>query len=1030
MKKSPASPFSLFLPRTVIGFVLLGLLAATPILHAKSPQSLLSATWLPGPGNAEGSQLAVNWRGVEDARLEVSLERPGQHATVLLAGQALNSGANLFPLTLAPDANGALQLSARDAAGTVLATWAGDLAQLRGASAFAWESRFVGPGLDNNVLVTTVWDDGSGPAVYAGGLFLSAGGNLVNRIARWNGSEWSPLGGPSDAGMNAQVLSLTVYDGALIAGGVFTEAGGVNANHIARWDGTAWSPLGEGTDGIVGTVQALTVYNGELIAGGGFTEAGGVTVNGIARWNGSQWSPLGIGVESGTVFSLAVFQGDLIVGGNFNVVGGLSVNHIASWDGSTWSPLGMGVTGGGGGFPTVYALTLYNDALIAAGSFLQAGGAPASLIARWDGKSWSALGSGMSGGSTLTVYALSVINGSLFAGGGFNQAGGQTANNIARWDGAAWSSLSGPSGIGTNNQVRALAGLKGVLIAGGVFTTAGGRGVNRVASWDGAAWAPLATAADAGMNGQVLALAVYEGALFAGGSFTLAGDLTVNHVARWDGSNWSALAGPTAIGISGGLAVVNAFGVFDGALIVGGSFTQAGGQVVNNIARWDGSTWSPLAGPSGIGMNDRIWALTLYGKQLIAAGAFTQAGGVIVNRIARWDGAAWSPLTGASGTGMDNTVYTLGVFKDGLIAGGMFLQAGGITVNRIARWDGTEWSGLTGASGTGVVDNRVQALAIYNGALIVGGGFTQAGGVTANWIAQWDGSEWSAFGTGLDTGCCAPWVRSLVVYDGSLFAGGVFENAGGVAVSHIARWDGTNWSPLSGSSGTGTSGGASGGAGDGSVAALVTFDADGPGPIPEKLVAGGNFSLTGGVPNWGIGLYGPAEQPFALTSAVSRAGGFDIDLPLTGAPGIECRNGRASHDYTIVFTFANPLTAVDSVSPGCGTVGSSMIDSADPHRFIVNLTGVGCDTQYITTTLSGVHDNLGNTLASVPVPWGLLVGDTNGDRVVNVGDTAGTTSHSGETVDASNFRFDVNEDGAINVGDAVIVRSKSGNALP
>jgi hypothetical protein len=64
------------------------------------------------------------------------------------------------------------------------------------------------------------------------------------------------------------------------------------------------------------------------------------------------------------------------------------------------------------------------------------------------------------------------------------------------------------------------------------------------------------------------------------------------------------------------------------------------------------------------------------------------------------------------------------------------------------------------------------------------------------------------------------------------------------------------------------------------------------------------------------------------------------------------------------------------------------------------------------------------------VKIGYLVGDTNRDGVVNVGNTVQVRNHAGETVGSSNFQYDLNLDGAINVGDTVIVRSLSGTALP
>lgn len=66
--------------------------------------------------------------------------------------------------------------------------------------------------LVGHVHALTVYDDGSGPALYAGGWFTTAGGVTTNRIAKWNGTSWSALSGPSGNGMNRQIFALAVYD--------------------------------------------------------------------------------------------------------------------------------------------------------------------------------------------------------------------------------------------------------------------------------------------------------------------------------------------------------------------------------------------------------------------------------------------------------------------------------------------------------------------------------------------------------------------------------------------------------------------------------------------------------------------------------------------------------------------------------------------------------------------------------------------------------------------------------------------------
>ena len=132
-------------------------------------------------------------------------------------------------------------------------------------------------------------------------------------------------------------------------------------------------------------------------------------------------------------------------------------------------------------------------------------------------------------------------------------------------------------------------------------------------------------------------------------------------------------------------------------------------MAVNRVARWDGSAWSALSGPSGTGVDSSVIALAVFddgtGPALYAGGWFSTAGGVTVNRVARWDGSAWSALSGPSGTGVDGSVSALAVFDDGcgpaLYAGGYFDTAGGVTVNHVARWDGSAWSALSGPRGRG-----------------------------------------------------------------------------------------------------------------------------------------------------------------------------------------------------------------------------------------------------------------------------------------------------------------------------------------
>jgi hypothetical protein len=175
-----------------------------------------------------------------------------------------------------------------------------------------------------------------------------------------------------------------------------------------------------------------------------------------------------------------------------------------------------------------------------------------------------------------------------------------------------------------------------------------------------------------------------------------------------------------------------------------------------------------------------------------------------------------------------------------------------------------------------------------------------------------------------------------------------------------------------------------------------------------------------------ISYNGPPMVQSAFSQKVhGGAGTFDIPLPLTGNVGIECRSGGATNDYQMIINFASSVTVGSaSVTSGTGMVSSFSVSGS---QVTVNLTGV-TDAQIITVMLFNVSD--GTHMGNVPVSMGVLVGDVNGNAVVNASDVSLTKSQVGQPVSGSNFREDVNANGLINSVDVALVKSKVGTALP
>ena len=170
----------------------------------------------------------------------------------------------------------------------------------------------------------------------------------------------------------------------------------------------------------------------------------------------------------------------------------------------------------------------------------------------------------------------------------------------------------------------------------------------------------------------------------------------------------------------------------------------------------------------------------------------------------------------------------------------------------------------------------------------------------------------------------------------------------------------------------------------------------------------------------------------ALTSVVSRkthgaAGDFDIVLPPSGDPGVECRSGGAGGDYKFVFTFTNDVKSGNaSVDAGVATVSGAPVFSG--KTMTVNLTGVA-NAQVLTVSANGVTDQFLQVLPNTSVTAKMLIGDTTGNGSVNSSDVGETKLQTGQPVSSSNFRDDVTVSGDINSSDVGLVKLHSGEGV-
>ncbi|MFM2207123.1 MAG: hypothetical protein RL213_1098 [Bacteroidota bacterium] len=316
-----------------------------------------------------------------------------------------------------------------------------------------------------------------------------------------------------------------------------------------------WTSLGSG---LPGRVKAITVFNGKIYAGGAFS-----TLKNVAVFNeaNSTWSIAGDGL-SDSVTCLAVHGGSLYAGGYFKFNGsGDSLMYVAKLNAiNKWERVYTGFNN--------FLRCLYSDGttLYAGGSFNNSpvSGGTVSRIAKLGTTGWTSVGNSAS--ISGTVAAITTFSSQLYAAGSFS------GNLLARFNGASWDIINLSSSIG-GSEISALAPKGTKLYLGGNFN---GTFMKGLAVFNGTSAAPPFTSL---YDGTTQALLSTNFKIFGGGSFT-------KNTNQQNLRHFFSSSGTTPFDEVGGfngdvLSLANQ----NGKIVVGGSFTTAGGASATNIAR-------------------------------------------------------------------------------------------------------------------------------------------------------------------------------------------------------------------------------------------------------------------------------------------------------------------------------------------------------------------------------------------------------------------------------------------------------------
>jgi hypothetical protein len=820
----------------------------------------------------------------------------------------------------------------------------------------------------------------------------------------------------------------------------------------------------------------------ELYAGGNFTKVNQQRAEGIARWDGRRWHPLPNSIN-GEVRALAVFDDDgdgplpprLYIGGSFSPPGSTIVNRgLIRWTGESWLY--------GGAFAaspaSVYAMVEYEVSLGSLGTErrLAIGGEfvldilPGSPnIVEWNGATLRPIGSGLPG----RVHALAPRSAggpeshpTLFAAGVF--PGG--ANFVVERTAATWIHRGG---VGLDGAVRALAVLDrdgnaatpDDVIAGGEFSTIGSIAANGIAAWNGSAWSPLGEGvllAD-GARGAVHALrTVHDGeagaaSLLVGGEFASAGGVATQHIARWNADGWAAEDRVPGIVRSIAAFPPTPDSPEDQPRFVGITPSPRGAAFA-----WRSGHWLP----GGNGLDGDVHAIIEWDDDgagpnppaVYVGGSFSAAGRVRAFNIARLRDSTWSAVGGgASSLSESSIVRALTVYDpDGPgAAPSALFAAGALDDHPAARWDGQAWTYFPiadGEVGVALAEWDSDGVGPNPPALYLA---TESGR-----LHRYDGSTWSLVfeATGLN--------HAMVVHDpdGSgpeeslPCVGGQFTAFPGASqIVGVYCWDGVAATPLDGGSGITPK----------RVSHLISWDNDGTGPNPPRLIAGGEFAtVTNTLCKWD----GNAWTPHSSTNvAIEALGLWSLDRPdvpphlvigyaywgpFLGTVGVHWVSGGVTVNPPTGPT-NGPTTAIGTQDPdGDGPrptqllLGGrfALLGGDSFQQFSHHFARLGRVAQTGGGACVNERDN-SSTCADVAqqadcrvfvcsvadlLPGGLAGchGDTTGDGLVDGEDRRAIADHIGRVEAEAVCVHDVDGNGVINAGDRGLVSANLGQCRP
>jgi hypothetical protein len=839
---------------------------------------------------------------------------------------------------------------------------------------------------------STSWTDASGNLWLFGGYgYPASSAGRLNDLWKWDGTSWTWVSGSDGADQHgtygtrkvtapgnvpgARDYSVSWTDA---SGNLWLFGGWGNAttqdncflNDLWKWDGTNWTWVSGsndyqqnpyGTYGTKGVAAPGNVPGGRadpvswkdasgnlwLFGGLGYSATTFTDLNDLWKWDGTNWtwvSGSDVGSQYGTYGTKGVAAPGNVPGARESSI---------SWIDATGN---LWLFGGDGGAASTWGHL--ND------------------LWKWDGTNWTWVSGSNAAGQygtygTRGVAASGNVPGGretsiswidpsghlwLFGGDGIGADRASLLNDLWKWNGTNWTWMSGSDAVlfsdvkyGTKgvaapgNFPGSRSGSVSWTDAGGNFWLFGGEGglgrLNDLWKWDGTNWAWMSGADAGGQHGTygtkgVAAPGNVPGArigsvswtdaagslwLFGGYGFDETIEGVLNDLWKWDGTSWTWVSGSNG---------VNQYGTY------GTKGIAAAGNVPG--ARWAHVSW---ADPSG-----NLWLFGGGGNAASSAGR--------LNDLWKWDGTSWTWMSGSNAADQSGTYGTKGIAEPANVPGGRWesvswTDGGGSlwlfgghdslngnvgNLNDLWKWDGSNWTWVSGSDGMNqygtygtkgvaapgnVPGARCESVGWKdaNGDFWLFGGFglssSDEGGLNDLW--RWDGTNWT-------------WVSGSVRANQN----GTYGTLGAAAPGNVpgARYQAVSWTDTNGNGWLFGGTGYDSGVHFGSLGDLWAFGTTCSSLAPPTAANGGPYgigatitltasTIDGATYLWTgpFGFTSTEQNPTIPNATLAMAGAYSVTIIVGGCP-----SGAGT---TTVVVLPSPTLAVTKIGSGTGSVSSS-----------------------------------------------------------------------------------------------------------